>query len=125
MKRTCLKRSRLKRNTPKAKKWLWRAKLKAFLRRTKLNPRGRKYAERREQNFGEKAVDVRRMSCLICGVVPSDAHHEPSRGLGGTSKSLTPLCRRHHIVRHDIGPTNISYATLWARRSPPLYRKAA
>jgi len=75
------------------------------LRRTELKQRGRKYTEKRKRDFGTRAIEIRRMPCLVCGSKPSDAHHEPPRSLGGTAKDLVPLCRRHHNVRHQIGPT--------------------
>lgn len=100
-----MKRTPLKRDTPKARQWLRGSKLATALRRTKLKAKGRRATEKHERDFGDRAVEVRRMPCLVCGTTPSDAHHEPPRSLGGTSKDLVPLCRRHHNVRHQIGPT--------------------
>lgn len=100
-----MKMSKLKRDTPKAREWIARSKLATSLRRTKLKPRGRKSAEKRKRDFGERAIEIRAMPCLVCGTTPSDPHHEPPRSLGGTAKDLMPLCRRHHNVRHQIGPT--------------------
>lgn len=78
------------------------------LKRTPLKVRGRKSAEKRERDFGERAVAVRRLLCVVCGATPCDPHHEPPRSLGGTSKDLVPLCHRHHLVRHQIGPTRFT-----------------
>ena len=107
MKRRTLKRTRLKRNTEKAKKFLWRAKLTAFLRRKSLAKRGRKYREKREKNFGEKADFVRELPCLVCERTPCEPHHEPPRSRGGTSESLTPLCYAHHQMRHFLGSAEL------------------
>lgn len=103
-----MKRSNLRRDTEKARDWIARSKLATTLRRTKLKPRGRKNAQKRERDFGEKAVWVRRMGCVICGATPSDPHHEKPRSLGGTAKDLVNICRRHHLVRHQIGPTRFN-----------------
>lgn len=73
-----------------------------------LKAKGRKYSQHRKGRFGPKAIDVRRMPCLVCGTTPSDPHHEPPISLGGTSKGLVPLCRRHHNVRHQIGPVRFN-----------------
>lgn len=95
----------LKRDTPGAKSWLQRSKLATSLRSARLKKRGRNFKAKRKRDFGERAIEIRRMPCLVCGATPSDSHHEPPRSLGGTSKDQIPLCRRHHRVRHDIGPT--------------------
>ena len=99
-----MKRTPIKRDTPKARDWLKRSKLATALRKTRLQKRGRKSAEKRKRDFGEKAAWVRRMGCLVCGTMPSDCHHDPPRSLGGSGESQVPLCRRHHNVRHQIGP---------------------
>ncbi len=102
-----MKRTSLKRDTPKAKAWAYGPR-KPMDRGEPLKARGRKHAQHQRERFGAKAVDVRRMPCLVCGVTPSDPHHEPPISLGGASKGLVPLCRRHHNVRHQIGPTRFN-----------------
>ena len=106
------RRGRLKRNTERAKQWLRKSKLSDAIqklnRRKPLKARGRRWAEKRARDFGEKADWVRTLPCLCCGYTPSDPHHEPPRSLGGTSKDLVPLCRFHHQGRHDLGLVTFS-----------------
>jgi hypothetical protein len=62
--------------------------------------------EARENVFGEKADWIRAQPCMCCAVGfsrPSEAAHVRSRGAGGTSKDLVPLCRKHHQMQHDMG----------------------
>ncbi len=75
----------------------------SLLKRGRLKQRGRKHAERMERNFGRHAERIRAMPCLVCGKTPSDPHHEPPVGRGGTARDLTPLCRKHHRQRHCLG----------------------
>ena len=64
--------------------------------------------KRRERNFGDKADWIRSLSCACNGwddgfcdrVV---AAHWRSRGAGGTSADLLPLCDRHHGEQHALG----------------------
>ena len=65
----------------------------------------RRAAERRRENFGERAVYVRGMPCLV-GVScsgPIEAAHVRSRGAGGTRRDLVPLCQAHHREQHQRG----------------------
>jgi len=56
-----------------------------------------------ERNYGEKADWIRSLPCLVCGARPCDAAHVKSRGAGGTSADLVPLCHAHHMEQHAIG----------------------
>lgn len=72
--------------------------------RKRLNPINRKRkAERFERAFGPKAAWISRRPCLVCGSVPCEAAHVKSRGAGGTSADLIPLCTLHHREQHDTG----------------------
>lgn len=62
-------------------------------------------AKRYGWQFGEKAVWIRQLNCLVCGWLPSEPHHVKSRGAGGDSTHLVPLCTRHHREFHTIGRT--------------------
>jgi hypothetical protein len=55
------------------------------------------------RHFGEKAKFVRTLPCLVCGATPSQACHAKSRGAGGTSEHLVPMCPPHHREQHDVG----------------------
>lgn len=64
--------------------------------------------ERRERlyarQFGEKAAWIRTLPCCACSAEPpSDPHHVRSRGAGGTSEDLVPLCRECHDLLHLKG----------------------
>lgn len=73
-------------------------------RKTPLAKVNRKRAKRRRaRDFGSKADFVRALPCLVCGTKPSEPHHFPTRGAGGTSKDLTPLCTEHHREFHGTG----------------------
>lgn len=114
-----MKRTSLKRKTPLQSKTQLR-------NRTPLKQRGRNYKKRREDTFGEKAVWIRQQRCDVClgeahwSMWQCDPHHEPSRARGGKKKDLVPLCRRHHVVRHQIGPTRFN-----ARYKIDLLERAA
>ena len=41
--------------------------------------------------------------CLVCGAVPSEAHHVKTRAAGGGPDDVVPLCTAHHREFHDIG----------------------
>lgn len=58
----------------------------------------------RRQNI-DNAKLIRQMSCLVCGVKPSDAAHIKSRGAGGSDDlyNLASLCRVHHSIQHRMG----------------------
>lgn len=75
------------------------------LRRTPLrrvNPERR--AKLRERQFGPHATRIRALPCCVCGAdPPSDPAHIRSRGAGGTSRDLVPLCRRCHREQHAAG----------------------
>ena len=38
---------------------------------------------------------------MVCGMTPSDPDHLRTRGAGG--EFVWPLCRAHHVERHQIG----------------------
>ena len=63
-----------------------------------------KKEERRERQFGPKADWIRTLPCAACGRDgPSDPAHMKSRGAGGTSDHLVPLCRMCHTEQHTKG----------------------
>ena len=78
------------------------------MKRTALRKRGRKYTQNVYERFGPKANMIRVSPCLVCGRKPSDPHHEPPVSRGAKAEALTPLCRRHHNVRHQLGPTRFT-----------------
>lgn len=90
--------------------------------RTPMKKRNNKRAKRRrERDFGAKAEYIRSMPCCACGKDgPSDPHHHPSRGAGGTSADLVPLCFLCHREFHDAGAD-----TFQARHEVDLTEKAA
>lgn len=79
--------------------------------------------KRREERFkiafGDKLSWVQSLPCAVdsseCkyarrlsaseneGAYYSEAAHTKSRGAGGTSKHLIPLCTRHHLEQHGLG----------------------
>lgn len=59
--------------------------------------------EREGRAFGRKAEWVRTFPCVVCGRAPVDAAHVRSRGAGGTSEDLIPLCRECHSAQHQMG----------------------
>lgn len=60
--------------------------------------------KRYEEQFGPKAEWVRSLDCHTCGKWgPSDPAHMRSRGAGGTSEHLVPLCRVCHMRQHSKG----------------------
>jgi len=83
----------------------WNSTLPArtkHMKRSELRKANRKRkAERYREHFGSKAEYVRQLPCCVCGrAAPSEPHHYPSRGAGGTSKDLVPLCTAHHREFH-------------------------
>lgn len=48
---------------------------------------------------------IKTIPCIICGRLPSDAHHLTSIGAGGDdiATNLMPLCRQDHSLIHAIG----------------------
>jgi hypothetical protein len=71
-------------------------------RRTPLRQVNRaRRAKIHARNFGDAAVVVRSMPCLVVGCrEPAEAAHARARGMGGvkgSSRDLVPLCRAHHI----------------------------
>ena len=60
--------------------------------------------DRKEKQFGLKAEWIRTLPCHACGKDgPSDPAHMKSRGAGGTSDHLVPLCRDCHVEQHSKG----------------------
>lgn len=53
--------------------------------------------------FGSKSAWIRQLNCCACGHTPSEPHHVRSRGAGGTSKDLVPLCGVCHRAVHSMG----------------------
>lgn len=63
-----------------------------------------KRRQRYQKQFGDKADYIRQLPCIAChAAAPSDPHHVRSRGAGGTSKDLVPLCRHCHTALHQMG----------------------
>jgi len=62
-----------------------------------------------EKQYGEEAALVREMKCFVCELdhrrqtTRTEAAHVRSRGAGGTSKDLIPLCTAHHGLLHRLG----------------------
>jgi hypothetical protein len=74
------------------------------MRRTPIKPINReRRAARFARSFGPKAAWIADRPCLVCGLRPTEAAHVKSRGAGGTSADLVPLCREHHREQHDTG----------------------
>lgn len=67
------------------------------LRSVNSERRRRRYA----RNFSDKADWIREQPCDVCGRRPSDPHHHPTVGAGGTKRDLMPLCRDHHTLGPD------------------------
>ena len=76
------------------------------MKRTRIRSRNPARLKRlREAQYGPHADRIRSLPCLIgrdChGTV--EAAHVRSRGAGGKSSDLVPLCRGHHRELHDHG----------------------
>lgn len=86
---------------------------KDLRRKTPIKKRNVKRAKKRYQKaFGDKAKYIRSLPCCACGAAgPSDPHHVRSRGAGGTSADLAPLCRGCHREIHQIGVE--TFAAKW------------
>ena len=78
-------------------------------RRTGIRKVNRKRkAARFAKNFGEKAAWIREMPCAVtvCQYREyswTEAAHVKSRGAGGSSAHLAPLCAVHHGLQHAMG----------------------
>lgn len=96
-------------------------------------PMKRRNKQRRKklhrEHYGTKAAYVRSHPCCVCArPAPSEPHHIPSRGAGGTSKDLVPLCGTSvaegregcHAEFHRLGAE-----TFQARHKVDLVAKAA
>lgn len=46
---------------------------------------------------------VRSQPCIICGRLPSDAHHIKSKAAYGSDYTTVCLCRGHHSEVHSLG----------------------
>lgn len=100
-----MKRTRIKRKTPfKRAGWI-----KRLLGVKKYNHKRLK--KLRDQQFGDHAVWIRTLGCLVCGDWPTEPHHWPTRGNGGKAKDMTPLCKFHHDIFHLKGPE--TFARTW------------
>lgn len=76
-------------------------------RKTRLKPvNSKRKAQRNRDHFGDKAVWIRTLPCLVCGTTPVEACHAKSRGAGGTSEHLVPMCHKHHREQHMMGVTS-------------------
>ena len=114
MKRSSLKRGKPMKRSGFSARWLsWTEFAKHLPKgglgghRAALPKRSKGRAAKLKELLGPAAVKVRAMPCLVCGRTPSDPHHEPPVGRGGTSETLVPLCRTHHtgghLSRHGMG----------------------
>lgn len=91
-------------------------------RRTPLKKRNAKRARKRyETQFGSKAKWIRSLPCCACHKEgPSDPHHVKTRGAGGTSEDLVPLCADCH---RELLPS-MGIDTFGARWNIDLRQKA-
>lgn len=84
-------------------------------RATPLKANRKRARVRNEKAFGSKAAWVRTLPCVV-GVSERfrfdgdpqceggmEASHVKSRGAGGTSKDLAPMCAKHHHRFHQWG----------------------
>lgn len=75
-------------------------------RRTRVKPVNKaRRAKRFARNFGAKRFWIVTLDCVIpgCWQTPVEAAHVKSRGAGGTSAHMVPLCALHHAEQHAIG----------------------
>ena len=74
-------------------------------RKTRMRRRNEARArKRRQRDFGSKAEYIVTHPCCACGSdYKVEPHHHPTRGAGGTSKDLVPLCRACHREYHTYG----------------------
>jgi len=57
---------------------------------------------------------VRTLPCCVCGAEPTEAHHEPPKGMGGggsTDYHAVPLCSPCHRLRTDGGRGTVGAAS--------------
>lgn len=79
------------------------------MKRSNLRKRNYKRLKKlKARQFGGKAVVIRMLDCAACGEKPTEekpshAAHVVSRGAGGTSKDLIPLCHICHERQHKWG----------------------
>ena len=80
---------------------------------TKRANRDRK-AERFRRTFGpESYADwLRAQPCWMCGNLPVEIHHEPTRAAGGLWTDTLALCLKCHRRRHRVG-----VKTFWGERN--------
>lgn len=80
--------------------------------------RNRAVKEASTKQAMDKAAHVRRQGCMIgramgdpmvagCAGI-THAHHDKTRGAGGTSRHLVGLCAVHHMKLHDLGRLTFS-----------------
>lgn len=101
------------RDPEKLKAWRRRSKQlkrgKSQLKRTRIKPvNSKRKAKLRAEQFGEdgKREWIIGLPCIVCGRSPSEPAHAKSRGAGGTSEHLLPMCHRHHREQHMMGVTS-------------------
>lgn len=75
--------------------------VKSIQANQKMNPMPK---QKREKDPGY-LKHIREQGCLVpdCLYTPSDAHHSPSVGSGGSDYATVPLCRKHHSECHLVG----------------------
>lgn len=56
-----------------------------------------------EKHFGseKRVIEVKSLSCAVCGFYISENAHVKSRGGGGTWEDIVNLCNRHHRELDD------------------------
>ena len=73
------------------------------LRRPIKRRNAKRVKQRHAKAFGKKAAWIRGLACCVCQRSPVQAHHVKSRGAGGTSEHLVPLCPNCHMAVHQAG----------------------
>lgn len=70
----------------------------------KYLPNKQRQKERFTITFGSEARVklIKRLPCLICGVIPTVNAHVKPRSLGGTWVDIVPLCNHHHHELDNI-----------------------
>lgn len=65
----------------------------------------KRLAKRRAEEFGDKAAWIRTLPCAVPGCTRRDIDpdHVKTRGAGGKSDVLVPLCAFHHRRKHWMG----------------------
>ena len=98
-----MKRSAIRRTPMPGRKTMLRAK-QQMRRRTRIAPINReRKAKLAAIQYGRKAAWIRTLPCEACGAWPTVAHHVRTKGAGGSSDDLAPLCAECHDLVHTLG----------------------